>query len=56
MEFPRQEYWNGLTFPPLGDLSKSGIKLKFLGSPALAGVFFFFFLTTEPPGKLSILL
>ena len=21
------------------------------GSPALAGIFFFFFLTTEPPGK-----
>ena len=26
MEFPRQEYWSGLPFPSLGDLSDPGIK------------------------------
>ena len=26
MEFPRQEYWNGLPFPPPGDLPNLGIK------------------------------
>ena len=35
--FPSQEYWNGLQFPPPGDLSDSGIKPV---SPALAGGFF----------------
>ena len=44
MGFPRQIYWSGLPFPPLGDLPNSGIKHKF---PALAGGFF----TTESPGK-----
>ena len=43
--FSRQEYWNGLPFPPPGDLSNPGVKHA---SPALAGWFF----TTEPPGKL----
>ena len=32
MEFPRQEYWNGLPFPSPGDLPDPGIKL---GSSAL---------------------
>ena len=32
MDFSRQEYWNGLPFPSLGDLPKQGIEL---GSPAL---------------------
>jgi len=32
MRFPRQEYWSGLTFPSLGDLSKPGIEPE---SPAL---------------------
>ena len=45
MEFPRQEYWSGLLFLPLGDLLDPGIKPM---SPALAGEF----LTTESPGKL----
>ena len=45
MRFSRQEYWNGLPFPPPGDLSNPGVKHA---SPALAGRFF----TTEPPGKL----
>ena len=44
MGFSGQEYWSGLPFPSLGDLSKPGIKLT---SPALAGGFF----TAEPPGK-----
>ena len=38
MGFPRQEYWSGLPFPSLGDLSDSGIKPT---SPALAGGFFY---------------
>ena len=45
--FFRQEYWSGLSFPPLGDLSGSGITPSFLASPALAGRF----LTTEPCGQ-----
>ena len=44
MGFFRQEYWNGLPFPPPGDLPDPGIKPT---STALAGGFF----TTEPPGK-----
>jgi len=44
MEFPRQEYWSGLSFPPSGDLPDPGIKPTF---PALAGKFF----TTESQGK-----
>ena len=32
MEFSGQEYWNGLPFPPPGDLSDPGIEP---GSPAL---------------------
>ena len=42
--FSQQEYWNGLAFPPPGDLPDLGIKPA---SPALAGGFF----TIEPPGK-----
>ena len=44
MEFSRQEYWSGLPFPSLGDLSDPGMEHM---SPALAGKFF----TTESPGK-----
>ena len=40
VEFSRQEYWNGLPFPPSGDLSDPEIKPK---SPTLADGFF----TTE---------
>ena len=32
---PRQEYWNGLSFPPPEDLPNPGIKLMFPASPAL---------------------
>jgi len=34
MGFPRQEYWNGLPFPPPGDLPDPGIEPA---SPVLAG-------------------
>ena len=44
MEFSRQEYWNGLPFPPTGDLLDPGFEPV---SPALAGRFF----TTVPYGK-----
>ena len=42
MEFSRQEYWSGLSFPPPEDLPSSGIKRI---SPVLAGGFF----TAGPP-------
>ena len=45
--FPRQEFWSGLPFPPLGDLPDPGITLRTPLSPELAGQFF----TTEPPRK-----
>ena len=44
MGFSRQEYWNGLPFPSLGDLPNPGIKPM---SPALQADF----LLSEPPGK-----
>ena len=44
MGFPRQEYWSGLPFPPLGNLPDPGIEPM---SPILADKFF----TTEPLGK-----
>ena len=40
MGFSRQEYWNGLSCPPLGDPPNPGIKAASLLSPALAGRFF----------------
>ena len=39
MGFPRQEYWNGLTFPSPGDLPNPGIETVCLASPELAGGF-----------------
>ena len=38
--FSRQEYWSGLPFSPLGNLSNPGIEPVSLTSPALAGRFF----------------
>ena len=46
MEFSRQEYWNGLPFPPPGDLNP-GTHTVSHATPALAGRFF----TTVPHGK-----
>ena len=46
MEFSRQKYWSGLSFPSPGDLPDPGIKPV---SPALAGGFF----PTEPPVQCS---
>ena len=40
MEFFRQEYWNGLSFPPPGDPPDPEIKPA---SSALASGFFFFY-------------
>ena len=48
-EFSRQEYWNGLPFPPPEDLPYPGIELTSM-APALAGGFF----TTEQQGYLFI--
>ena len=36
MEFPRQEYWNGLSFPSPVDLPDPGIEPESHVSPALA--------------------
>ena len=47
MEFPRQEYWNGLPFPIPVDLPDQGTEPATLASPVLGGRFF----TTLPPGK-----
>ena len=33
--FLRQEYWNGLPFPPLGDLHNPEIKPTYSASPAV---------------------
>ena len=46
MGFPRQEYWNGLLFPPPGDYLDPGIEPV---SPALAGRFFTTGATWEAP-------
>ena len=35
VEFSRQEYWNGLSFPPPGDLPDPGIERQSPASPAL---------------------
>ena len=47
MEFSRQEYWNRLPFPSLGDLPDPKIQPVSLVSPRSAGRFF----TTVPHGK-----
>ena len=45
--FSRQEYWGGLSFPPLGDLPYPGMDPMSNVFPALASGFF----TTELPEK-----
>ena len=47
MEFSRQEYWNGLSFPPSGDLPNSGLNPSSLASPDWQADT----LPTAPPGK-----
>ena len=47
MEFSRQEYWNGLPFPPPADLPDPGIRPASPVSPALQADS----LPTEPLGK-----
>ena len=47
MEFSRQEYWNVLSCPPLGDLPNPEIKPR---TPALQADS----LPSEPPGKLEL--
>ena len=44
MESSRQEYWNGLPFPSLGDLPNPGLEPRSLALQADA-------LLSEPPGK-----
>ena len=40
MGFSRQEQWNGLPWPPPGDLSDPGIEPGSLAAPALTGKVF----------------
>ena len=47
MDFSRQEYRSGLSFPSPGYLPNPGIEPVTPASPALSGRFF----TTAPPGK-----
>ena len=47
LEFPRQEYWYALPFPPPRDLSDPGIKPVSPASPVFSGKFFI----AEPSGK-----
>ena len=47
VEFSRQEYWSGLSFPPPGDLPDPRIEPASPLSPAFAGGFF----TIAPLGK-----
>ena len=47
MEFPREEYWSDLPFPPPEDLCNPGVEHTSHGSPALTGRFF----PSEPPGE-----
>ena len=49
MGFPRQDYWNGLPFPSLGDLPDPGVEP---GSPILWADA----LPSEPPGSKLLLL
>ena len=47
MEFSRQEYQSGFSYPPPGDLPDPGMEPT---SPVLADRLF----TTEPPGKVPL--
>ena len=47
MGFSRQKYWNGLPFPPPGDLPDPGIKPRSPASQADS-------LPSEPPTQMSV--
>ena len=49
MGFSRQEYWSGLSFPPLGDLPNPGTEPMSLTFPALVDRFFTVSVTWEAP-------
>ena len=49
--FSSQEYWSGMPFPSLEDLTNPGAEHAFPVFPALAGGFF----TIELPGKSNII-
>ena len=53
MGFPRQEYWSGLPFPPLGDLLDLGIKSA---SPTVSPALQVDSLPLSPPGRSPTLL
>ena len=55
MGFSRQECWNGLSFPPPGDLPNPGMEPLSLRAPALAGRFFTASATWEALGESCIL-
>ena len=54
MGFSRQEYWNGLPFPPPGDPPNPGIKPVCLASNLSAGRFFTTRATWEALIKMQI--
>ena len=47
MRFSKQEYWSGLPFPSLGDLSDPGIEARCATLQADS-------LPPEPPGKVTL--
>ena len=55
MGFSRQEYWNGLSCPPPGDLPNSGIEPMSLTSSALVGRFFTTSTTWEADPEIPLL-
>ena len=52
--FPRQEWWSGLPFPPLGDLPDPGIEPGSPVSPALQETIFFFYCWAHEEASLHI--
>ena len=50
MGFPRQVYWNGLSFPSPGDLPNPGMEPVSVPLEAVSSVAGRFFIA-EPPGK-----
>ena len=52
--FSRQEYWNGLSCPPPGDLPDPGIEPASFAYPVLAGGFFTTGATWEACVKIDV--